>query len=132
MTIAFLLVCLLSILVGGLSWGTVAGGLAVFVCVAFFTVAFDRSIRQVKRIEISDTHVSGQSGSVRNLFRRISIARNEIDFQRSSRRSWWWRWQQCGIIWSKDGRYIYLDSHVLGKDQVREILEQLGIRQVDV
>ncbi len=129
---AILLVFLGSIWVGGLTWGAVAAGVGISLCLTLFIVAFDKQMRQIKKIEVSDAHVSGQSGSPRNLFRRISIPRSEIDFERSSRRSLWCRLFRCALIWSKDGRYIFVDCVALRKDQVRQILEDLGIKQIDV
>ncbi len=130
--IPILLVCLASIWIGGPTWGAVATGVGIALGLAFLMVAHDRQIRAIRKIEVSDTHVSGQSGSPWDLFRRISIARNHIDFERSSRPSFWWRLFRSAHIWSTDGRHIVLDYAVLGKDQGRQILRDLGIEQVDV
>ena len=89
--------------------------------------------RSCGRIEVSDTHIAGPPGSMKlvNQFRfRIEIPREDIDVARTSRQGKLTAF--CGgvTIWATNGDCIELDRNFLGDQQVREILDELGLASV--
>jgi len=110
-----------------------AGVLAVFLFSLAVVSGLLLDAQAIKSLTVTLTsgHVWGQSGSLRDFYRRICIAREDIDVQRSSQQSFY-DWSARSVtIWSKGGQCIVLNCRRLGRDQVREILAALGIERVD-
>ena len=78
-------------------------------------------------IEISPDSIVGPASA--NIYRstRNTIPVSNIDRERTTHRSLWAILNGWRIIWSKDGKKIYVDNFALGKTNVSVILETLGL-----
>lgn len=101
-------------------------------------VAVHLFARKYESIILTETHVCGyrfsRLGFTKPVWRLavpepLTISRNHIDKERSAKRTvldrLTWRWS----IWSKDGERLQVSRFMLGKAQIRELLEALGIEE---